>query len=111
MDRGMGAVLLEAIWTAELSLLLRSGEYSASGGAVAGECAHFFLASVSAADFSDLVLRRPGRGSAHRTPFHRRHLVHVRREPPAAHSPAESFSRGDAAFVAVRSRAPGIRPA
>ena len=108
MGRGMGANLLAAVWTAELSLLLRSGKYSDRGCAVEGKRPDFFLASVRTAALSGAIHGRSRICTLERRSFDRRDRIHVRPAHLAADPVAQFVSCGHASAVALGDFAIGL---
>jgi hypothetical protein len=105
----LGTHLLETIWVAKLSLLLRYREYSDRRRLVVGKSSGFFLASLRIVVLSDSLYDRPGRSHIAPPKYRRRNGVYVRPWRAAHHSTIELVPCRDTADVAVGNLAPGLR--
>ena len=105
----LGAVLLETVWAAEFSILLRPGKFLHRRRTMAGESAHVLLASDWLAAVPISVHYRPG-GSAREWPTpYWRHGIHVRSRHTAIRPVAQSVSHRHPSAAALGHLARGIR--
>ena len=94
-------VVLAAIWSAEFSLFLRSGQSIDYRGSLAGESADILLAGKRTAALPDSVYRRSDWRARERPTFDRRHRIYVRPAYSAADPIAEPVSCDNSAVVTV----------
>src|SRR5437667_625768 len=101
VGRALGAGLLEAIWRAEFSLLLRSGKFADRARPVARKPPDFFLASGRPAARARPLRSRSRRRIPVGQALHRRHRIYVRSGNTYAlpHSRPLTHSRSSAAAV------------
>src|SRR5437879_6431872 len=104
----LGAPVLETVWAAEFSLLLRYWECSHRSRTLAGKLARVLLAGLRAAALSDDLYRRSRRRSARRPPPGRRNGTYVRPKCSPTCAFAQSVSRAHATTLAMDDPALGI---